>query len=165
MRVSTLSSLRSSGNFMRAGMNTLRDYCGVTTGPIMSTNYYLQQQQLHLLQQSPASISYIHQSRVPTINEDDESIMDSTSITNRQDRTPYAGYLASTILSNTSGIGQLNAADNSVLSSLNNFNQDTRDMIDNEDLIARGQMTGGIGTFHDRSRYNNDELGVAQSRV
>jgi hypothetical protein len=169
IRVQTLSSLRNSGNFMRAGMNilttqvnSLRDYCGVTAGP-MSTNYLLQQQQLHLLQHSPASMSYLNHSRIPTIMEDDESVMESTSRINSQDRTPYAGYIASTILANTSGIGRLDAADNSVLLALNNFNEDATNTLDNEDLLTRGRMTGGIGTFHDRSRNNDDNEVVIES--
>ncbi|CAF0925533.1 unnamed protein product [Adineta steineri] len=156
MRDQTLSSLRNPGNLMRAGMNmlttqvnSLRDYCGVTTGQVMTTNYLLQQQQLHHSQNSPGTVSYLQRNHISTIMEDDESKMESSSLINPLDQTPYAGYIPSNVLTNTSGIGQLDAADNSVLLALSNFNQDY-----NENVITRGQMSGGIGTFHD----HNDEL-------
>ena len=130
MRVQTLSSLRNSGHFMRAGMNmlttqvnSLRDYCGVTTGHPLSSNYLLQQQQLHDLRNSPIAISYLHHNQIPTILENDESIIESISLMTSLDHSPYAGYIPSTIVTNESGIGQLNTADNSVLLALNNFNQ------------------------------------------
>ncbi|CAF4574533.1 unnamed protein product, partial [Rotaria magnacalcarata] len=61
-----------------------------------------------------------------------------------------AGYIASTVLANGSGIGQLDTAANSALTTLNNFNQDTVTIIDDENLRMEGHMIGGIGTFHDR---------------
>jgi hypothetical protein len=161
MRVQTLSSLRNSGHLWRTGMNmlttqvnSLRDYCGVTTGQSLPTNYLMQQQQLHRLQNSPTTISYLGTNQIPTIIEDDESIAESTSFIHPLDRTPYAGHITSTLLSNGSGIGQLDSADNSVLLALNNFNQSTINASEDQEIITRGQMSAGIGTFHGR----NDEL-------
>ncbi len=152
MRVQTVSSLRSSGQFMRAGMNmlttqvnSLRDYCGVTIGNPLPSNYLLQQQQLHHIQNSSKPLSYLHHNQIPIIFENDEHMIESISEINPHDHSVYAGYIPSIVLINESGIGQLDTADNSALSALNNFNQD---------LITRGEMSSGIGTFHD----HNDEL-------
>jgi hypothetical protein len=163
MRVQTLSSLRNPGHLMRAGMhilttqvNSLRDYCGVTTGHPLSSNYlYQQQQQFHDLRHSPMTISYLHQNRITTISEEDESIVESTSL----DQTPYVGHASSAIVTNTSGIGKLNAADNSVLLALNNFNSSLRNQrMNNENFIARGEMSAGIGTFHGHMDDPDDDL-------
>jgi len=150
MRVQTLSSLRNPGNLMRAGRNMFttqvdssRDYCG----EVIPTNYLFQQQQ----QYSPESISYLRHNQIPKIREDEEFFIESTALINPQDRSPYVGHTPSTELTNASGIGQLDTADNSVLLALNNFNQDR---IDDEVLITSGQITGGISTFHG----DNDEL-------
>ncbi|CAF1676113.1 unnamed protein product [Rotaria magnacalcarata] len=157
IRVQTLSSLRNSGQFMRAGMNmlttqvnSLRDYCGMTTGNLIPANYLLQQQQFHNLQQSNSLVLYLHNNQMPIISEDRESLIESESLMPFQDRSPYAGYIASTVLANGSGIGQLDTAANSALTTLNNFNQDTVTIIDDENLRMEGHMIGGIGTFHDR---------------
>ncbi|CAF4598715.1 unnamed protein product [Rotaria sp. Silwood1] len=165
IRVQTLSSLRSSGNFMRAGMNmltvqvnSLRDYCGVTTAHLMPSNYLLQQQQLHNLQNSTSSISCMHHNQMPTIIDDEESIIESTLLNNSQDYSPYTGYIPSTVSTNGSGIGQLDTANNSALLALNNFNQDIINISVDENITMRGHMIGGIGTFHDRSHDHNDEL-------
>jgi hypothetical protein len=163
MRVQTLSSLRNPGHLMRAGMNMFttqvdssRDYCGDITGQVIPTNYLLQQQQqLHHKQYSPESISYLRHNQIPTIRENEEFLIESTSLINPQDQSPYAGHTPSTELTNASGIGQLDTADNSVLLALNNFNQDR---IDNEVLITSGQITGGISTFHGGNHDDNDEL-------
>ncbi|CAF0958214.1 unnamed protein product [Rotaria sordida] len=164
IRVHTLSSLRSSGNIMRAGMNmltvqvnSLGDYCGVTTGRLVPRNYLLEQQ-LHNLQNSTSSILYTYYNHMPTIIEDDESIVEPTSLINSQDYSPYTGYISSTVLKNESGIGQLDTADNSVLLALNNFNQDTIDIFDNGNFTITRHLIGGIGTFHDQSHDHNDEL-------
>jgi hypothetical protein len=163
MRVQTLSSLRNPGNLMRAGMNilttqvnSLRDYCGVITGYQIPTNYLLQQQQLHHLQNSTTSLSYVRHSQIPTIIEDEENMIESTSliISQDQDHSPYAGNIPSIVLANASGIGHLDTADNSVLLALNNFNQDPNDVLENEEIITSGHMSGGIGTFH----HHSDEL-------
>jgi hypothetical protein len=156
MRVQTFSSLRNPGHLMRAGMNmlttqvnSLRDYCGVTTGNPLPANYLYHQQQLHDLQYSPASISHLRHHQITTISEEDESIIESTSLMGPMDRTPYAGHIASTVLVNASGIGRLDSANNSVLLALNNFtHQTTNNIINNDSFIARGQMSVGIGTFH-----------------
>jgi hypothetical protein len=147
MRVQTLSSLRNPGNLMRAGRNMFttqvdssRDYCG----EVIPTNYLFQQH-------SPESISYLRHNQIPKIREDEEFFIESTALINPQDRSPYVGHTPSTELTNASGIGQLDSADNSVLLALNNFNQDR---IDDEVLITSGQITGGISTFHG----DNDEL-------
>ena len=150
MRVHTLSSLRSSGQFMRAGMNmgsthvnSLGDYCGAVTGQSMPTNYLSQQQQL---QHSPISGTYFgHHHQISPIIEDEENVVESTSLLNPRDPSPYAGNISSNALGNASGIGQLDAADGSARLALNNFNEDT---------IASGQLSGGIGIFHG----HNDEL-------
>jgi hypothetical protein len=161
MRVQTLSSLRSSGQFMRAGMNmlttqvnSLADYCGVITGHPIPSNYLVQQQQLHHIQNSSASISNLRQNQIRTMIEDEENTIESSSLINSSDHSPYAGNIPSVVLVNASGIGQLDTADNSVLLALNNFNQNTTDQLDNQDIIRSGKMSGGIGTFHG----HNDEL-------
>jgi hypothetical protein len=168
MRVQTISSLRNPGHLMRVGMNrlttqvnSLRDYCGVTTGHPLPSNYlYQQQQQFHDLRHSPIPGSYLRQHQITTINEEDESIMESTSLMNSLDRTPYAGHTLSTMPTNASGIGQLDAADNSVLLALNNFNQPliNNNAIENDHLITRGQMSAGIGTFHGHIQDHDDDL-------
>ncbi|UJR21221.1 hypothetical protein I4U23_024317 [Adineta vaga] len=156
MRVQTVSSLRNPGSLMRAGMhmlttqvNSLRDYCGVTTGNTIPTNYLLQQQ-IHQTQQSPGIVPYFHPHfQIPPITEDDESLIESAALLNPSGQTPYAGYTPATVSIGASGIGQLDAASNSALLALNNFNQDQ-----NRDVGSSGQMTSGIGTFHDHT----DEL-------
>jgi hypothetical protein len=171
MRVQTISSLRNPGHLMRAGMNilttqvnSLRDYCGVITGHPLPTNYfyqqhYQQQQQLHDSRHSPVPMSYVHQNQITTILEEDESIVESASLMNALDRTPYVGHTLSTVSANASGIGQLDAADNSVLLALNNFNQTvTNNGIENENLIARGEMSAGIGIFHGSIPEHEDDL-------
>jgi hypothetical protein len=157
MRVQTLSSLRSSGQFMRAGMNmlttqvnSLRDYCGVTTDNPRPSNYLLQQQQLHHMQNSTTTMNYLHHNQISTIFENNENMIESISGINLHDHSIYAGYIPTIVLFNESGIGQLDTADNSVLLALNNFNQDTI----NQNFVTRGEMSSGIGTFHDY----NDEL-------
>ncbi|CAF3381352.1 unnamed protein product [Rotaria socialis] len=168
IRVQTLSSLRNSGHFMRVGMNmlttqvnSLRDYCGMTTGNLIPTNYLLQQQQFHNLQQSNSSVLYIHNNQMPIINEGRESMIELESLMPFQYRSPYAGYIASTVLANESGIGQLDTAANSALTTLNNFNQDTVTIVYDENLRMQGHMIGGIGTFHNRRL---DEL-INESKI
>ncbi|CAF0817792.1 unnamed protein product [Rotaria sp. Silwood1] len=166
MRVQTLSSLRNPGHLMRAGMNmlttqvnSLRDYCGVITGHPLPSNYAIQQQQLHDLQHSPGPRSNLRHNQVSTIIEEDESMVESTSLIPTMYRTPYVGHTSSIISANASGIGQLETADNSVLLALNNFNSlSTNNIIDNDNLIARGQMSAGIGTFHGHIHDNDDDL-------
>jgi len=173
MRVQTISSLRNPGHFMRAGMNmlttqvnSLRDYCGVTTGHPLSSNYLYQQQQFHDLRNSPVPMSHLHHKQITTITEEDESNMESTLLMTSLDPTPYVGHPSSTISANASGIGRLNAADNSVLSALNNFNQSsTNNAIDNENSIARGQMSAGIGTFHGHMQDHDDDLITETARL
>jgi hypothetical protein len=159
MRVQTLSSLRSSGQFMRAGMNmlttqvhSLRDYCGVITTQSQFTNYLTQQQQLHHVQNSPSAVTYPCHQQISTIVEDEENIIESGSLLNSRDHSLYAGNISSNASGNASGIGQLDAADNSVLLAINNFNQDS---------ITSGQLSSGIGTFHSQ----NDELVNEPSRL
>jgi hypothetical protein len=156
VRVHTLSSLRSSGQFMRAGMNmlttqvnSLRDYCGVTSGHPLSTNYLTQQQQLHHIQNSPASVTFLRHHQIPPIAEDEENTVESDSLINP---SPYAGNIPLNVVGNTSGIGQLDAADNSALLVINNFNHDS---------ITSGQLSSGIGTFPG----HNDELVEEPSRL
>ncbi|CAF0809478.1 unnamed protein product [Rotaria sordida] len=166
MRVQTLSSLRNPGNLMRAGMNmlttqvnSLRDYCGVTTGHPLPSNYAIQQQQLRDLRYSPGPMSNLRHNQVSTIIEEDESIVESTSLITVMYRTPYVGHTSTIVSSNASGIGQLDTADNSVLLALNNFNPlSTNNIIDNDNLIARGQMSAGIGTFHGHIHDADDDL-------
>lgn len=154
MRVQTLSSLRNPGNLMRAGMNmlttqvnSLRDYCGVTTGQMLSTNDLLQQQLRHS-QHSPQGVTRLHHTHpISVIAEDDEAMIESTALMNQQDQTPYVGQMSSAVVPNAAGIGQLDAAGSSVLLALTNFNED-------QNGPTGGQMTSGIGTFHDL----NDEL-------
>ena len=173
MRVQTISSLRNPGHLMRAGMNilttqvnSLRDYCGVITGHPGPHPGYLyqqqqqQQQQYHDLRYSPGPISHIRRHPITTINEDDESMLESTSMMNTLNQTPYAGFTASNVVLNASGIGQLDAADNSVRLALNNFHHErTNSMLD----IAysngtRGQMSGGIGLFQGHNQDHDDDL-------
>ncbi|CAF2124029.1 unnamed protein product [Rotaria magnacalcarata] len=167
MRVQTISSLRNPGHLMRAGMNmlttqvnSLRDYCGVTAGNPHPSDYAFQQQQLHHLQNSPGPISYIRPNQITTIIEEDEANGEPTTMINGMDRTPYVGHTLSSVPANASGIGQLDAADNSVLLALENFNEPTSGniVIDNDILIARGQMSAGIGTFRDYIRDIDDDL-------
>lgn len=165
MRVQTVSSLRNPGHLMRAGMNmlttqvnSLRDYCGVTTGHPLSANY-LYQQQLHDARHSPVQMLHTRPYQITTITEEDESIVESSSLMAGLDRTPYVGRTPSAMAVNASGIGRLNAADNSVLLALNNFHQpNTNTIIDNDNLGARGQMTAGIGTFHGHIPDHDDDL-------
>jgi len=164
MRVQTLSSLRNPGHLMRAGMNmlttqvnSLRDYCGVTTGQPLSSNYLLQQQ-LHDLRYSPAPAQHLRQNQITTIMEDDESVIESTSLMASLDRSPYAGHTASRVSANASGIGILDAADNSALLALNNFHHSLiNNIVDNENVIARGEMSAGIGTFHGHIHDHDDD--------
>jgi hypothetical protein len=170
MRVQTLSSLRNPGHFMRAGMNilttqvnSLRDYCGVTTGHPLPSNYLFQQQQLHDLRHSPMPTSHLRQNRITTISEEDESMVESTSLMTSLDRIPYVGHTSSTVPANASGIGRLNTADNSVLLALNNFNQPL--INDNGNLLAQGQMSAGIGTFHGYIHDHDDDLIIEPERL
>jgi hypothetical protein len=150
--------MRTGMNMLTTQVNSLRDYCGVTTGQTLPTNYLLQQQQLHHIQNFSTLTSYLHHNQIPTIIEDDENNIQSTSLINPQDHSPYAGNIPSIIIMNASGIGQLDTADNSVLLALNNFNQDTINRIDSEVLITSGQITGGISTFHGGNHDDSDEL-------
>ncbi|CAF3700496.1 unnamed protein product [Adineta steineri] len=167
MRVQTLSSLRNPGNLMRAGMNmlttqvnSLRDYCGVTTGHPLPSNYLYQQQQQHQLYDaqhySSSSMSYLRRNHISTIAEDDESLVESTILMTSMDRIPYVGHTASTVAANASGIGRLDAADNSVLLALNNFNQPLA--IGHDNLTTRGEMSAGIGLFHGHTHDHDDDL-------
>jgi hypothetical protein len=173
MRVQTISSLRNPGHLMRAGMNmlttqvnSLRDYCGVTTGHPLQSNYLYQQQQFYDLRNSPVSMSHLRHNQITTITEEDESMMESSSLMTALDPTPYVGHTSSAVSVNASGIGRLNAADNSVLSALNNFNQpSTNSAIDNENSIARGQMSAGIGTFHGNMHDHDDDLVTEPERL
>jgi hypothetical protein len=167
MRVQTLSSLRNPGHLMRAGMNmlttqvnSLRDYCGVTTGHPLSTSYlYQQQEQFHDLRYSPMTISYLRQNQITTISEEEESMVESASLLTAFDRVPYVGHTPSTIAANASGIGYLTTADNSALLALNNFNSSLPNrQINNENLISRGEMSAGIGTFHGHINDQEDDL-------
>jgi hypothetical protein len=170
MRVQTVSSLRNPGNLMRAGMNmlttqvnSLRDYCGVTTGHPLPSNYLFQQQQYHHdVRYSPASISHLRQNQITTISEEDESMVESTSLMATMDRIPYVGHTTSAISANASGVGRLDIADNSALLALNNFHQTS---LENDYLIARGQMSAGIGLFHGHRHDHDDDLIVEPSRL
>ena len=134
-------------------VNSLRDYCGVTTGIPLTTNYLLQQQQFH---HSPSAMSYLYPNRISTIAEEDELILETSTLINPFDPTPYAGRTVSAVLPETSGIGQLESADNSVLSALNNFRPPTPNPFDHG--LARGHMRGGIGLFHSRMGDPSDDL-------
>ena len=165
MRVQTLSSLRNSGQFMRTGMNilttqvnSLRDYCGVTTGIPLTTNYLLQQQQQqqpYHSTYSPTSMSYLRRNQITTIAEDDESAIETSLFI---DPSPYAGHIASTVLAGASGIGQLDAASNSVLSAMDNFQEVTLETPDLDDIITRGCVSAGIGTFHGHIYEHDGDL-------
>ncbi|CAF4923251.1 unnamed protein product, partial [Rotaria socialis] len=61
--------MRVGMNMLTTQVNSLRDYCGMTTGNLIPTNYLLQQQQFHNLQQSNSSVLYIHNNQMPIINE------------------------------------------------------------------------------------------------
>lgn len=155
MRVQTLSSLRSSGQFMRAGMhmlttqvNSLRDYCGALTGHAVSANYLSQQQQLQHIQNSTLSIAYIRQHQIPTIAEDEEHMFESTMLMDPRRSSPYVGDISSDFVGNASGIGQLDAADGSVLAVINNLDAD---------CVVSGQLSGGIGTFHDHHHHQHQQ--------
>lgn len=150
MRVQTLSSLRNPGQLMRLSRNrlttqvdSLRDYCGVTTGHTVPINYVSEQH-------SPETRTYFQHSAIPTIVEDDESMVESAAFLKPSDQTPYAGYISTNVITNTSGIGQLDAADNSVLLALQNFNPDSDETM----TTTAGQMAGGFGLFH----HHNDEF-------
>lgn len=170
MRVQTISSLRNPGHLMRAGMNmlttqvnSLRDYCGVITshpGPHASYLYQQQHQQhYHDARYSPAPMLHTRLHPITTIAEDDEATITSISGDAATSRTPYAGFMATEVLGNASGIGLLEAADNSVLLALNNFNlHPSSSVIDLEHSIAtRGQMSGGIGLFHGQNQDDDDD--------
>lgn len=167
MRVQTMSSLRNPGHLMRAGMNmlttqvnSLRDYCGVTSGHPLSASYSYQQQRLfHDLHHSPMLIPQVGHIPITTITEEDESIIESASLIGPFDRLPYVGHTSSAVAANASGIGRLNAADNSVLLALQNFHRSSYDdPINGANYFARGQMSGGIGTFHGHSDDQDDDL-------
>lgn len=167
MRVQTMSSLRNPGHLMRAGMNmlttqvnSLRDYCGVTSGHPMTASYAYQQQRLfHDLRHSPMVISHIGHNPITTISEEDESIIESGTLLASLEHTPYVGHTSSAVAANASGIGRLNNADNSVLLALENFSRSpSNDLLHSESFIARGQMSGGIGTFHGHSDDQDDDL-------
>jgi hypothetical protein len=164
MRVQTLSSLRNPGHLMRAGMNmlttqvnSLRDYCGVITGHPNAPNYLYQQQQQHHhdVQYSPALVSQLRQNQITTITEEDESMVESASLMTGLDRTPYVGHTTSAVSANASGVGRLDIAASSALSALNNFDEF---LPENENLLARGQMSAGIGTFHGHRHGHDDDL-------
>ena len=168
MRVQTLSSLRNPGHLMRAGMNilttqvnSLRDYCGVIAGHPGQGNYLFQQQQQQFrdLRYSPGPTSHMHPHRITTIREDDESFIESASLIGAADRTPYAGFTASSVGGNASGIGQLDAAGNSVLLALNNFGSASNQQnSENINIMARGQMSAGIGLFPGSGNNHDDDL-------
>ena len=172
MRVQTMSSLRNPGHLMRAGMNilttqvnSLRDYCGVITGHPINPNYLFQQhgshqEQLHDLRYSPAPNVYLRPNRITTISEEDEAVLESTSLMqNELTAIPYVGHTSSTVVTNASGIGNLNHANSSALAALNNFTeQNDRQSIETEILMARGQMSGGIGIFQGGMHEQEDEL-------
>jgi hypothetical protein len=135
-------------------VNSIGDYCGVTTGQPLPPNYLLQQQQLHHMQKPSTSVSYLSDNKISTIDEDEENMMEYRALIHSQDHSPYAGNISSIVLVNTAGIGQLDTADNSVLLALHNFNEDTNNTFDNQEIIRGGQVSGGIGTFHG----HHDEL-------
>lgn len=156
MRVQTLSSIRNPGHLMRAGMNilttqvnSLRDYCGVIAGHPGQGNYlYQQQQQFRDLRYSSGPTSHMHPHRITTITEDDESLIESSALIGAADQTPYAGFTASAIVGNASGIGRLDSADNSVLLALNNFDsQPNQHISEHFNIMGRGQLSAGIGIF------------------
>ena len=162
-----MTSLRNPGHLMRAGMNmlttqvnSLRDYCGVTSGHPMPNNFTYQQQRLfHDLRHSPMIMPHMGRNPITTISEEDESNIESSSLLASFDPTPYVGHTLSTVPANASGIGRLNHADNSVLLALENFSRTPRnDLIHSESFIARGQMSGGIGTFHGHGDDQDDDL-------
>lgn len=155
MRIQTLSSIRSSGQFMRAGMhmlttqvNSLRDYCGALTGHAVSANYLAQQQQLQHIQHSTLSIAYLRQQQIPTIAEDDEHLFESANLLDPRQASPYVGDISSDVAGNASGIGRLNAADGSVLDVINNFQPEP---------AVSGQLSGGIGIFHNRHHHHQQD--------
>lgn len=166
MRVQTMSSLRNPGHLMRAGMNilttqvnSLRDYCGVTAGHPLPSEYVIQQQRLHHLQHSPGPVLYLRPNQISTIVEEDENMVESASMLNEFYRTPYVGQMSTNVPLNASGIGLLDAADNSALLALDNFHTSSpHRIIDSDNLAARGQMSAGIGTFHDYVADADDDL-------
>ena len=140
-------------------VNSLRDYCGVTMGIPLTTNYLLQQQQQQQQQQfhhSPSAMSHLYPNRISTIAEEDELILETSTLINPFDQTAYAGHIVSAVLVETSGIGQLESADNSALSALNNFQPPTPNPF--EHGLARGHMRGGIGLFHSGLGAPSDDL-------
>ena len=166
MRVQTMSSLRNPGHLMRAGMNilttqvnSLRDYCGVTSGHALPINLY-DQQLYYDARQSPLPGAYLNPNRITTITEEDESILDSTSLITSLHRTPYAGHTSLTIPANASGIGRLGLASNSVMLALSNFNQPVSEnqLEEEEIVVTQGQMSGGIGTF--RGNFHDQDEGL-----
>ena len=139
IRVQTVSSLRNPSQIMRAGMNmlttqvnSLRDYCGVITV----------QQPVPLTDNSPISVACLDTHR--------KSFIDELNFVSRhRDHSPYAGDLQSDIEMNTAGVGQLDSADNSILTALDNFQEIS--------LTTEGQLTSGIGIFHSQQDDLVDE--------
>ena len=101
-------------------------------------------------------MSYLNRHhQITTIAEDDESAVETSSFL---DPSPYAGHIVSTALADSSGIGQLDAASNSVLSAMNNFHEPAPQTSDAENIITRGCVSAGIGTFHGRIYEQDEEL-------
>jgi hypothetical protein len=176
MREQTISSLRNPGHLMRAGMNklttqvnSLRDYCGVITGHPLAAHYFVQQQQqeqLHDLRYSPVPISHLRPYHISTIAEEDEMNTESASLMGVIDQTPYAGFTGSRVLADASGIGRLDAANNSALFALNNFNRPpTNQPIEIHEAVAHGQMSAGIGLFHGHTIEQDDDLIDERARL
>ena len=139
--------MRARMNIITTQMNSLKDYCGVTTGPPLRTAHLTFHPQDHA-QYSPSTMSRLHHQPVTTIFEDDESLVEV-------EPTPYAGYITSAIFTDASGVGQLDRADHSIQSALTNFQEN------DASVDVRGQLSGGIGTFHTHL-YERAEDGVQE---
>ena len=142
--------MRARMNIITTQMNSLKDYCGVTTGPhLQATHPSLP---TYHVQYSPSTFSRLQHHQITTIIEDDESSLDLNSSFNRRDRTPFAGYIVSESFTDASGVGQLDRADKSVQSALTDFQEN------DETMVVRGFLSGGIGTFHTHLYEQREEI-------
>lgn len=146
-------------NMLTTQVNSLRDYCGLTSGHYVPTNNLIQQQ-LYNLQHSRPSVVYVNYNQLSTIAEEGESMIESTPVINIPNRSPYAGFIASTRVVDGFNIGQLDKADNSAVGILNNATSNETNTTDDENILARGLMIGGIGTFHDH--YHNEHMNESE---
>lgn len=138
--------MRAGMNILTTQVNSLRDFCGVTSGVPSVANYVSQQRDFC---EPTLSLTVFHSRyAMPTILEETTSpVVDDNPTDDVNESMLYAGRISSHTSERRVPAGRLQNANQSASSFLNDFDLKTADSIDDESEVAGGCVGAGIGIF------------------